>query len=61
MTQTVMLNAAAALIVGGGAADFSSGIEIADDAIKSGRTARLLHDFTKSAGDIVKLEEILGA
>ncbi len=61
MTQTIMLNAAAALIVGGGAADFSSGIEIADDAIKSGRTARLLHDFTKSAGDIVKLEEILGA
>ena len=58
MTETVMLNSAAALIVGDMADDFGDGIETAANAIKSGRASGLLEKFVKHTGDAQKLEEV---
>lgn len=58
MTDTVILNSAAGLVVADMADDISSGIEIARDTLESGRAATLLEHFVSSTGDISKLDEV---
>lgn len=53
----VVLNAAAALIVGKIAQDFNDGVEIAKDAIKSGKARERLSQLIKYCGDSEKLRE----
>jgi anthranilate phosphoribosyltransferase len=53
----VVLNAAAALVVGKIAKDFKDGVEIARDAIKSGKAADKLSQLIKYCGDLEKLKE----
>lgn len=53
----VILNAAAALVVGKIAHDFKEGVEIARDAIKSGKAQDRLAQLIKYCGDIEKLKE----
>ena len=58
-TEMVLVNAAAGIIVGGKAADFSSGIELARESIKSGAAYKKLKMLVKvSGGDLSKLEEL---
>lgn len=52
MIETVALNAAGGLVVGGVAADFGNGLEMALDAIHGGRTARLLKRYTSDVAGI---------
>jgi anthranilate phosphoribosyltransferase len=53
----VVLNAAAALVVGKIAQDFKDGVEIARDAIKSGKAQDKLSQLIKNCGDSEKLRE----
>lgn len=53
----VVLNAAAALVVGKIALDFKDGVEIARDAIKSGKARDRLVQLIKYCGDLEKLRE----
>lgn len=53
----VILNAAAALVVGKIAQDFKDGVEIARDAIKSGKAHDRLTQLIKYCGDLEKLRE----
>jgi anthranilate phosphoribosyltransferase len=53
----VVLNAAAALVVSKIAQDFKDGVEIARDAIKSGRAQDRLVQLVKYCGDLEKLKE----
>ncbi|AFU58603.1 anthranilate phosphoribosyltransferase [Candidatus Nitrososphaera gargensis Ga9.2] len=53
----VVLNAAAALVVSKIAHDFKDGVEIAGDAIKSGKAQDKLLQMIKYCGDIEKLKE----
>ncbi len=53
----VVLNAAAALVVGKVAQDFKEGVEIAMDAIKSGKAQDRLAQLIKYCGDLEKLRE----
>ncbi|MGI0049524.1 MAG: anthranilate phosphoribosyltransferase [Nitrososphaera sp.] len=53
----VVLNAAAALVVSKIARDFKDGVEIARDAIKSGRAQDRLAQLVKYCGDPEKLKE----
>jgi len=53
----VVLNAAAALIVGKIAQDFEHGVQIARDAIKSGRAKEMLSRLIKYCGNVEKLRE----
>jgi anthranilate phosphoribosyltransferase len=53
----VALNAAAALVVGKVAQDFKDGVEIARDAIKSGKAQDRLAQLIKYCGDLEKLKE----
>jgi anthranilate phosphoribosyltransferase len=53
----VILNAAAALVVGKIAQDFKDGVEIARDAIKSGRAQDRLSKLIKYCGNLEKLKE----
>lgn len=53
----VVLNAAAALVVGKVAQDFKDGVEIARDAIKSGKAQDRLSQLIKYCGDLEKLRE----
>ena len=58
MTETTILNSAAALIVGNIAKDFEQGIEIAKDTIESGKAFRLLKEFVDKTGNTEKLNEV---
>lgn len=53
----VVLNAAAALVVGKIAKDFKDGVEIARDAIKSGKAQDKLSELIEYCGDSEKLRE----
>lgn len=53
----VVLNAAAALMVGKIAQDFKDGVEIARDAIKSGKAQDRLSQLIKYCGNLEKLRE----
>jgi anthranilate phosphoribosyltransferase len=53
----VVLNTAAALVVGKIAQDFKDGVEIARDAIKSGKAQDGLAQLIKYCGDLEKLKE----
>ena len=53
----VILNAAAALVVGKVAQDFKDGVEVARDAIKSGKAQDKLAQLIKYCGDLEKLKE----
>jgi len=53
----VVLNAAAALVVSKIAQDFKDGVEIARDAIKSGKAQDRLSQMIKYCGDLEKLKE----
>jgi anthranilate phosphoribosyltransferase len=53
----VVLNAAAALVVGKIARDFKDGVEIARNAIKSGKAQERLAQLVKYCGDLEKLKE----
>ena len=54
----VLINAAAGIIVGGKASDFSEGLEIASKSIEDGAAYRKLRDLVRACGDIAKLEEV---
>jgi anthranilate phosphoribosyltransferase len=54
----VMLNAAAALVVAKIAFNFKEGMEIASEAIKSGKARDKLLQMIKYCGDLEKLKEI---
>lgn len=54
----VLVNAAAGIIVGGKASDFSEGFEVARDSLESGAAYRKLRELVKACGDVVKLEEV---
>ncbi|HXV47092.1 MAG TPA: anthranilate phosphoribosyltransferase [Nitrososphaera sp.] len=53
----VILNAAAALVVGKVAQDFKDGVEVARDAIRSGKAQDKLAQLIKYCGDLEKLKE----
>ena len=55
--DVVVLNAAAALVVGKVAQDFKDGVEIARDAIKSGKAQDRLSQLIKYCGNLEKLRE----
>ena len=59
MTETTALNAAGGLIVGGVTDNFDEGVEIAMNAIKSGKAFKCLKKFIESAGDVSKLEDAM--
>lgn len=52
------LNAAAGFIVGGLTDKFDEALEIAFDAIHSGRSFELFREFVKHCGDMSKIEEL---
>lgn len=56
--EVTALNAAAGLIVANKVDNFSDGVEIALNTIKSGQTFDLFERFIKDCGDIQKLEEV---
>lgn len=53
----VILNAAAALVIGKVAQDFKDGVEIAKDVIKSGKAEDKLSQLVKYCGNLEKLRE----
>lgn len=53
----VILNAAAALVIGKVAPDFRDGVEIAKDVIKSGKAEDKLSQLVKYCGNLEKLKE----
>lgn len=57
--RMVLMNSAAALVIGGEADDFKSGVEIALESIASGSAYRKLKDLIKTyGGDLSRLEEL---
>ncbi|MCW4005667.1 MAG: anthranilate phosphoribosyltransferase [Candidatus Bathyarchaeota archaeon] len=55
----VLVNSAAAIMVGGGAEDFSSGMDVARESIGSGAAYRKLKMLVEaSGGDLSRLEEL---
>jgi anthranilate phosphoribosyltransferase len=48
----VVLNAGAAILVGGGAVDLPGGIDRAREAIDSGAAARVLARLVEASGDL---------
>ncbi len=56
--EVTALNAAGGLIVANKADNFSDGVEIALDTLKSGKTFDLFERFVKDCGDAQKLEEV---
>ena len=58
MIDITVLNAAAGLIVGGVSDKFDEALEIAFDAIHSGKSFDHFRNFVKYCGDISKLEEL---
>jgi anthranilate phosphoribosyltransferase len=58
-TNIVLVNSAAALVVGGKADDFGGGMQIARESLQSGAAYKKLEALLKaSAGDLSKLEEL---
>jgi anthranilate phosphoribosyltransferase len=58
-TEIVLVNSAAGIIVGGKAADFSYGMEVARESIESGAAYKKLKALVRaSGGDLSKLEEL---
>jgi anthranilate phosphoribosyltransferase len=58
-TEVVLVNSAAALMVGGKAEDFKAGVEIAQKSVSSGAAYGKLKALVKvSGGDLFKLEEL---
>lgn len=57
-TDTVILNAAAALAVAGAADGLGDGLDAARDALESGRAEELLKKFVTEEGDVARLEVI---
>jgi anthranilate phosphoribosyltransferase len=58
-TEVVLVNSAAALMVGGKAEDFKAGVEIARKSVSSGAAYGKLKALVKvSGGDLFKLEEL---
>ena len=55
----IVINAGAALLVGGKAETLASGIQLAARSIDSGSALEKLKDFVKAAGDTEKLERFL--
>jgi len=55
----IVINAGAALLVGGKADNLVSGIRIAAETIDNGKALGKLKDFVKTAGDSGKLERFL--
>lgn len=55
----IVINAGAALLVGGKADSLSAGIKMAAETIDSGKALEKLKDFVKVAGDSGKLERFL--
>ncbi len=57
-SEIVLVNSAAAIIVGGRASDFKYGVEIARESLRSGAACRKLRALVRaSGGDLSKLEE----
>lgn len=57
--RMVLINSAAALVIGGKAEDFKHGVDLAIESIASGSAYRKLKDLIKSyGGDISRLEEL---
>lgn len=54
----VLLNAAAGIIVGDKASNFSEGFEVARESLESGAAYRKLRQLIKAYGDLAKLEEL---
>ena len=54
----VLVNAAAGIIVGGRASDFSEGLDLARESLESGAAYRKLRQLIKACGDLAKLEEL---
>jgi len=54
--NAVLMNAAAALVVGGLAGDLKDGFELASRSIDSGAAYRKLEELVRFAGDESKLE-----
>jgi anthranilate phosphoribosyltransferase len=58
-TEIVLVNSAAGIIVGGKAAEFSGGMELARESIESGAAYKKLKALIKaSGGNLLKLEEL---
>jgi anthranilate phosphoribosyltransferase len=53
----VLLNSAAALMVGGGIESLGDALSIVRDSLNEGRPQRLLETIIKNSGDIAKLEQ----
>ncbi|TVP39531.1 anthranilate phosphoribosyltransferase [Candidatus Nitrosocosmicus arcticus] len=53
----VLLNSAAALMVGGNLESLSDAISIARDSLNEGRPQKLLENIIKNSGDVSKLEQ----
>jgi len=53
----VLLNSAAALMVGGDVESLSDAISIARDSLNEGRPQKLLENIIKNSGDVSKLEQ----
>ena len=58
MIETVAFNAAGGLVVGSIVNDLKHGVELALDAINSGKAFKLLEEFVSDTGDASKLREI---
>jgi anthranilate phosphoribosyltransferase len=59
--DVVLMNSAAAVIVGGKASDFKEGVEVAREAIDSGKAHEKLRKLIKeTGGDVSKLEDLEG-
>ncbi|RNJ77136.1 MAG: anthranilate phosphoribosyltransferase [Nitrosopumilus sp. B06] len=59
MIETAAFNAGGGLVVAGITDSICNGVQLALDTIKDGRAYRLLENFVRDTGDIVKLEEVL--
>lgn len=58
-SDIIIINAGAALLVGGKVENLNSGIKMANQSIDSGAALEKLKDFVKAAGDPVKLERFM--
>lgn len=57
--DVVLVNSAAAIVLGGKACDFKNGMEIARESIRSGAAYKKLRQLVKaSGGDLYRLEEL---
>ncbi len=58
-SDIIIINAGAALLVGGKVENLNPGIKMANQSINSGAALEKLKDFVKTAGDPVKLERFM--